>query len=301
MLPRLELDPSSATPLYRQLHEQIRSAIVAGRMARGERIPPTRELAQSIGLNRATITAAFDVLESEVLIRREVGRGSFVNGIPEPDAPSTISFSASRPSEMMFPLDEFRVSCREVIDSDEAAQILQLGPASGYGPLRRHLLNDARKRGVAGEDDDILITSGCQQAFDLIQRVLAAQGETVLIEDPVYPGLRNAFLRGGARVIGMPVGREGVDVDALGALLEKEKPRLMVLTPNFQNPTGTSLPVESRRTILTQAKRAGVIVVENDLYGELRYRGTEIPSLKMLDESDDTILLGSFSKIAFPG
>ena len=206
-------------------------------MVRGERIPPTRELAQSIGLNRATITAAFDVLESEGLIRREVGRGSFVEGPPEDgkrfdwaalaptiEAPvaATMSFSASRPSEIMFPLDEFRVTCREVIDSDDASSILQLGPAGGYGPLRRYLLDEARKRGVAGEDDDILVTSGCQQAFDLIQRVLAAHGETVLIEDPVYPGLRNAFLRGGARVIGMPVGREGVDVDIFGALLERE-------------------------------------------------------------------------------
>lgn len=301
VLPRLELDQQSAVPLYRQLHEQIRSAIVAGHMGRGERIPPTRELAQSIGLNRATITAAFDVLESEGLIRREVGRGSFVIGASEEDAPATISFSASRPSEIMFPLDEFRATCREVIDSDEASQILQLGPAGGYGRLRRHLLNEARKRGAAGPEDDILVTSGCQQAFDLIQRVLAAHGETVLIEDPVYPGLRNAFLRGGARVIGMPVGREGVDIDTLGVLLEKEKPRLMVLTPNFQNPTGSTLPIESRRTILALAKRAGVIVVENDLYGELRYLGTEIPSLKKLDESGDTILLGSFSKIAFPG
>ena len=201
----------------------------------------------------------------------------------------------------MFPLDEFRVTCREVIDSDDAAQILQLGPASGYGPLRRHLLEEARKQGAAGEDDDILVTSGCQQAFDLIQRVLAAHGETVLIEDPVYPGLRNAFLRGGARVIGMPVGREGVDIDTLGVLLEKEKPRLIVLTPNFQNPTGTTLPVESRRAILTLAKRAGVIVVENDLYGDLRYHGATLPTIKKLDESGDTILLGSFSKIAFPG
>ena len=316
MLPRLDLSPQSPTPLYRQLHEQLRSAILTGRMVRGERIPPTRELAQSIGLNRATITAAFDVLESEGLIRREVGRGSFVEGpqedsarfdwsalAPTIDAPvaATISFSASRPSEIMFPLDEFRVTCREVIDSDDAAQILQLGPASGYGPLRRHLLDEARKQGAAGEDDDILVTSGCQQAFDLIQRVLAAHGETVLIEDPVYPGLRNAFLRGGARVIGMPVGREGVDIDTLGVLLEKEKPRLIVLTPNFQNPTGTTLPVESRRAILTLAKRAGVIVVENDLYGDLRYHGAELPTIKKLDESGDTILLGSFSKIAFPG
>src|SRR5580693_2113150 len=263
MLPRLELDPSSATPLYRQLHEQVRSAILGGRMGRGERIPPTRELAQSIGLNRATITAAFDVLEAEGLVRREVGRGSFVIGVAEQEAPSVISFSASRPSEIMFPLDEFRITCREVIDSDDAASILQLGPAGGY--------------------DDILVTSGCQQAFDLIQRVLAAHGETVLIEDPVYPGLRNAFLRGGARVIGMPVGREGVDVDALGALLDKEKPRLMVLTPNFQNPTGSTLPVEARRTILMLARRAGVIVIENDLYGELRYQGAEVATMKRLD------------------
>lgn len=317
MLPRLEVDPRSETPIYRQLHEQLRSAILGGRMVRGERIPPTRELAQSIGLNRATVTAAFDVLESEGLIRREVGRGSFVEGPGEenrrvdwtalppaeetPAATAAVSFSASRPSEIMFPLDEFRATCREVIDSDDAAQILQLGPAGGYGPLRRHLLNEARKNGAAGEDDDILVTSGCQQAFDLIQRVLAAHGETVLIEDPVYPGLRNAFLRGGARVIGMPVGREGVDVDALGALLEKEKPRLMVLTPNFQNPTGSTIPMESRRMILKLAKRAGVIVVENDLYGELRYHGTELATIKRLDESGDTILLGSFSKVAFPG
>jgi len=299
MLPPLDLDPSSATPLYRQLHVRIRSAILGGEMTRGERIPPTRELAQSIGLNRATITAAFDILVSEGLIRREVGRGSFVTGAPE--APETIRFSASRPSEMQFPLDEFRVTCREVIDSEEAAQILQLGPASGYGPLRRYLMDEARKRGTAGADNDVLVTSGCQQALDLIQRVLASRGETVLIEDPVYPGLHNVFSRGGARVVGMPVGREGVDIDGLGVLLEREKPRLMVLTPSFQNPTGTTLSIESRRTILALAHRAGVIVIENDLYGELRYRGADVPAMKSLDESGETILLGSFSKIAFPG
>ena len=100
----------------------------------------------------------------------------------------------------------FATTCREVIDSEEAAQILQLGPASGYGPLRRFF---STKRGGAASratDDDILITSGCQQAFDLIQRVLASHGETVVLEDPVYPGLRNVFLRGGARVAGVPVG-----------------------------------------------------------------------------------------------
>src|SRR5580698_7183908 len=107
MLPRLELDSQSSTPIYRQLYEQMRSAIVAGRMARGERIPPTRDLAQSIGLNRATITAAFDVLEAEGLVRREVGRGSFVIGVAQEEAPATIVFRPRGLLRLCFPWMSF--------------------------------------------------------------------------------------------------------------------------------------------------------------------------------------------------
>ena len=313
MLPALQLDPQLETPLYRQLYKEIRSSILSGRLARGEKLPPTRELAGSLGLNRTTVAAAYELLESEGLIRGHVGRGSFVEGaldweslVPAEDsfpAPTTarISFSASRPSELLFPLDEFRATTQEVIQSPEAAQILQLGPAGGYAPLRQYLLEDARRRGLAGAQDDIVITSGCQQAFDLIQRVLASRGETVLLEDPVYPGLRNVFLRGGARVIGVPVAEHGADVEDLARIIEKERPRLLVLTPDFQNPTGATMPESARRTALGLARRAGVIVIEDGLYSDLRYHGSAIPALKQLDASGDTILLSSFSKIAFPG
>ena len=316
MLPLIQLDANDQTPLYRQLHAKIRSAILAHEIGRGDRLPPTRELAGLLGLNRTTVSAAYELLEADGLIRGHVGRGSFVEGPEkfdwaaltpgEPAAASApvqanISFASSRPSEALFPLDEFRVTCREVIDSPEAAQILQLGPASGYGPLRRYLLDDARAQGIAGADDDILITSGCQQGFDLIQRVLASRGETVLLEDPVYPGLRDVFQRGGARVIGIPVGEHGVDAEALARAVEKERPRLIALTPNFQNPAGATIPEAARLAILAIARRAGVIVIENDLYAGLRYRGAEIASLKRLNPSGDTIHLSSFSKIAFPG
>jgi 2-aminoadipate transaminase len=324
MLPKLHTDSDSSTPLYRQLYEQLSSAIADGRLARGERLPATRELAGVIGLNRTTIAAAYDLLESEGLVRSHVGKGTFVEGpknqvdwsamIAEPQIPpedslvsrahqgdARVSFSASRPSQEQFPIDEFRATVRDVIDSPEAAQILQLGPASGYGPLRRFIMNEARRSGKIRDDDDVLITSGVQQAFDLIQRVLASRGETVVIEDPVYPGLRNAFQRGGARVLGTPMGEHGVDFPALERLLEKERPRLIVLTPNFQNPTGTTIPLAIRKDILDLARKAGTIVVENDLYGALRYKGDDLPSMKRLDDSGDTILLGSFSKIAFPG
>src|SRR5579863_7634057 len=316
MVPIIQIDPRDEAPIYRQVYKKIKDAIHSHEIGRGERLPPTRELAGLLGLNRTTIAAAYELLEAEGLIRGHVGRGSFVEGpaasaapempagkldwetmIPAEDSPAAppsravaarISFASSRPSEMLFPLDEFRATCREVIDSSEAVQILQLGPAGGYGPLRRYLLEEARKRGTARPGDDILITSGCQQAFDLMQRVLAAHGETVLLEDPVYPGLRNVFLRGGARVVGVPVGEHGVDVDTLARAIERERPRLIVLTPNFQNPTGTTMPEAARRAVLALVRRAGVILVENDLYGDLRYQGEEIPPLKLLDPSGDT-------------
>jgi DNA-binding transcriptional MocR family regulator len=317
MLPEILLSNESGESLYRQLYGKLRDAILNQQLTRGEKLPPTRELASALGLNRTTVAAAYELLEAEGLIKGRVGRGSFVQGtgaldwhsmIPAaeeswpPSVPAaSISFAASRPSENLFPLDEFRATCREVIDSPAAAEILQLGPAGGYGPLRKHLLDEARKQGTAGPDDDILITSGCQQAFDLIQRVLAARGETVLLEDPIYPGVRNVFSRGGARVIGIPVGENGADVEAFESAVDKERPRLVVLTPSFQNPTGTTIPEAARQALLASARRAGVVVVENELYGDLRYRGTPVPSMKKLDESGDTILLSSFSKIAFPG
>ena len=305
MLHQFELNPESDTPLYRQLHDAIKKRIVSGRLLRGERLPANRELAGQLGLNRTTIAAAYELLESEGLIKCQVGRGTFVEGPGEAQTPapeeSMISFSASRPPEDRFPLEEFRATVHEVIDSPEAPAILQLGSAAGYAPLRRWLLNEVRKRGAAGPDDDILITSGCQQALDLIQRVLASHGETVLIEDPVAPGVRNVFQRGGVRVAGVPVGEDGVEMEALERTLEKERARLLLLTPNFQNPTGTSIPEFERMRVLELARQAGVMVIENDLYGPLRYAGPEIPSIKELDRAGETILLGSFSKIAFPG
>jgi 2-aminoadipate transaminase len=163
------------------------------------------------------------------------------------------------------------------------------------------LLAEARRSGVARSQDDILITNGCQQGLDLVQRVLVHPGDTVLVEDPVYPGVRNLLARAGARVAGVPVGLQGLDPEHLERALAREKPRLLVVTPSFQNPTGTTIPLAARRLILTLARDAGVVVVENDIYSELRYEGEPLPSLKQLDESGDTVLLRSFSKVAFPG
>ncbi len=280
--------------------------IESGALPKGSRVPATRELAGQLGLNRTTVSAAYALLESEGLIAGHVGRGSFVTGGAKAsaDVPASASFSRSRPSEQLFPLEEFRKSCAEVIASDDAASILQLGTPAGYPPLRRYLLEQARSEGVAHQSDDILITSGCQQAFDLLQRTIG-QGATVLIEDPVYLGVRSVFERAGARLIGVPVGVDGIDLESLERILAREqvrdRPRLLCITPNFQNPTGATMPLAARQALLRITRAADVTVIENDIYGPLCYQGEPIPAIKHLDETGDTILLRSFSKVAFPG
>ncbi len=302
-------------------------------------MPATRELAGQLGLNRTTISAAYELLESEGLIAGQVGRGSFVTGgnkepparppalhtqvaAPERDSGINwgmlldrgdsfaitgaamgreISFVMSRPSRDLFPLDDFRASCEAVLQRHDLADILQLGSPSGYEPLRRHLLEEARAQNLAAPGDDLIVTNGCQQALDLIARVLLRPGDTVAIEDPVYPGLKNLLTGIGAQLAGIPVGGDGIDIAQLERVLERERPRLIVVTSNFQNPTGATLTEQSRRALLQVARAKGVPVVENDAYGELRYEGEPVTAIKQLDDRGGTVLLRSFSKISFPG
>lgn len=323
MFPRLELDPAREVPLYRQLFEQIRAAIEDGRLAPGGRLPATRQLAEELGLNRATVIAAYDLLQAAGLISRHVGRGSYVAAAPvrsldwsallrrfethsTPPAPwspaeDAISFATSRPSRELFPMEDFRRTVEEVIDSAEAADLLQLGSPSGLGSLRRYLLERAQREGLARAGDDVIITSGCQQALDLLGRLLISPGDAVAVEDPVYPGIRFSLERAGARLLGVPVQAEGVDPEHLERLMREEHPKALILTPNFQNPTGATMPLASRMAALQAARAARVVLIENDIYGELRYHGSPLPTLKQLDETGNVVELRSFSKVAFPG
>ncbi|MGH9671631.1 MAG: PLP-dependent aminotransferase family protein [Bryobacteraceae bacterium] len=220
-----QFDHGSETPLYRQLYNYIRESIGSGTLTTGERLPATRELADRIGLNRTTVSAAYDLLLKDGLITGHVGRGTFVNG-PAGDRPvpwetllshaaekllsaaqstaaaEMVSFAAARPSELLFPVDDFRAACAEVVVGPDLPGILQLGSPYGYAPLRDYLVENARREGALRGCDDILVTSGCQQAIDLLVRVLVRPGDTALVEDPGYPGIVRAFARAGVQPVG---------------------------------------------------------------------------------------------------
>ncbi|MBN8731723.1 MAG: PLP-dependent aminotransferase family protein [Acidobacteria bacterium] len=310
-LPAIVLSHDSGEPLYRQLYGSIKVGIFDGQIPDGMRLPATRELAVTLGVNRATVAQAYELLEREGLLRAHVGRGSFIQS-PAPVAETVISFASSRPSDDLFPLDAVaRILQDSTRDAALMRTLLQLGSTLGYQPLRQYILDHhlsltgglpgEATRGEQRERGEVLITSGCQQALDLVARAFVQAGDLVMMEDPVYPGLREVFHRSGGRLIGLPVSDIGLDLDALELALRRERPRLLLVTPDFQNPTGATLPLDARRALMALTRQNGVMLVEIGIYRGLRYEGDTIPSLRALDETGEVVHIGSFSKIAFPG
>jgi 2-aminoadipate transaminase len=274
-----QINGQSEIPLYRQLYEGLKGNILAGSLRDGDRLPPTRDLALQLGLNRATVSAAYALLEEDGLVNGQVGRGSFVQSKGTSEA-KEISFSTSRPAEELFPLDEVREVTAEVMRRS-AAQVLQLGSPLGYTPLRQYLMEEATAEGVFDPDlDDLLITSGCQQALDLIHKALIGNTGFVYAEEPIYPGVRNAF----GRALTVDASQPGIEAT--------------IVTPSFRNPTGYTMSLAERQQLAEPGRR---LLIEVDIYARLRYEGEALPTIRSLGAGERSLLLRSFSKIAFPG
>lgn len=342
MLP-LQLQPKSQVPMYIQLRDQLRALVHSGQLRTGDRIPASRELAGNLGVHRTTVANAYAELESEGLIQGHVGRGTFIRGVaprelplaprtnasgeplrwealfadergeeglsglmPEA-APGSVAFTSARPSEELFPLEDFRRCCNAVLQGD-GRRVLQLGSTEGYEPLKKSLIEMLREEGLHVESDQLLITDGCQQAIDLVCKAFLRPGDSIGLENPAYPGAI-AILRA-SRIRALPIavetnaahsGREGMNVDALETALRQNRVKFVLVTPDFQNPTGTVLPLPERKRLLEIAQRYQVPLIEDGIYRRLRLRGRDVPSLKSLDRSGHVIQIDSFSKIAFPG
>jgi 2-aminoadipate transaminase len=220
---------------------------------------------------------------------------------------NALSFVMARPAQEYFPIDELQ-TCVAAVLKREGAEVLNLGPSDGYPPLKEALLEFLRREGLTAKDENLLITDGCQQSLDLISKAFVRPGDCVILENPTYPGAVAIFHGARARCLGVPVHTHpepgtslGIDVEALEATLAANRVKLIVLTPDFQNPTGTSMPLDSRRKVLDLATRYQVPVVEDHIYGRLHSREERVPSLKHLDRTNLVIHIDSFAKVAFPG
>jgi 2-aminoadipate transaminase len=313
MLP-LQLQPESHVPLYVQLRDQLRALVHAGDLRPGDRIPASRELAIQLGVHRTTVANAYAELEAEGLIQGHVGRGTFIRGKGiglkiTPPAPPVLNGAAGIRWELLFADERGEEAlARLTVLRREATEILNLGPSDGYPPLKAQLLELLREEGLAVKDENLLITDGCQQSLDLICKALVRPGDSVILENPTYPGALAIFNGARTRCLSVPVRTQaepgsalGLDVEALEATLAANRVKLMVLTPDFQNPTGTSMPLASRRKVLELAARHQVPIVEDHVYARLHAHEERIPSLKQLDRGNLVLHIDSFAKVAFPG
>src|SRR5208282_587247 len=198
--------------------------------------------------------------------------------------PEMISFGGGLPAPDVFPVKRFEEACHKVL-TEQAALALQYGETEGYAPLRELIANNMTRYGIKAKLENVLITSGSQQALDLIGKLLINAGDRVLIEAPTYLGALQAFNVYGAEYVCVPSDNDGLRTDLLEGPL-RSGPKFMYVLPNFQNPGGTTLAEGGRHELVLLADRYGIPIVEDDPYGQLRYEGEHLPPLVVLDREN---------------
>ena len=223
--------------------------------------------------------------------------------------PDLISFAGGLPAPDVFPVEAFQAACTRVLQT-LGSVALQYSTTEGYLPLREMIARHTARYGIEITPENILITSGSQQALDLLGKIFINRGDRVLVESPTYLGAIQAWNAYGAEFVTVPMDKSGMNTDALEEAL-RSGPKFIYVLPNFQNPTGVTLTLERRKHVIELADRYGVPIIEDDPYGQLRYEGEHLPSVVTLDSQfrdncnicyhGNVIYLSTFSKTLAPG
>jgi GntR family transcriptional regulator / MocR family aminotransferase len=326
------LDRSSSTALYRQLYDQLREAILSGRLSAGTRLPSTREFADDLGIARNTVLNAFEQLYAESYLERRVGDGTYVSAQlpddllrakslrPERERSKTNgqpisgnTFLSIGPGNYIGPPRPFRTGT-PALDafpyklwgrllarrwSTSAATLLPYSDSAGYLPLRKAIASYlSTTRGVQCTPEQLIITCGSQHALEIVTRTLLRSDNSAWIEDPGFLGARAALTAAGARLIPVPVDADGLNIAA--GLERCAEPRLIYVTPSHQYPLGMTLTLSRRLALLKLASERGVWIVEDDYDSEFRYVGRPLAALQGLDTDQRVIYIGTLSKVLFP-
>lgn len=332
----IALDPSKRSPIYRQLYEWFRQAIVAGQLRPGQRVPSTRSLATELKVSRIPVCAAYEQLCEEGYLQTFVRAGTRVaNSIPD-DTLNAIGTASNgplrasrrrirgrisrrvatmseRPETWLTSLVAFRVSlpALECFPTKvwsalvhrhlrhQTRQMMAYGEAAGHWPLREAIAEYlGAARAVRCEPSQVLITTGCQQGIHLAAQVLLDAGAHVWFEEPGYPGARQALRMAGAQIVPVPVDEEGLDVAE--GIRRDRRARAAYVTPSHQYPLGMTMSASRRMQLLNWAARSGAGIIEDDYDSEFRFGARPFPSLQGLDVSARVIYVGTFSKVMFP-
>ena len=332
----ITLDRDSAIPLYAQIAEEIRQAILQVRLKPEQKLPSSRTLAESLGISRITVTQSYDQLISEGYLETRKGSGTYVcSQLPDEwllnrpkehfpqnnsqllssltdygrslikadnsealESVAEISFRYGNPATKQFPVKIWRKLLSRHCHYNPKIFDYTYNPA-GYLPLRKAIADYlARSRGVRCDVEQIIIINGSQQGLDLMTRLFVQPGDWVAAEEPGYISVRECFLGQQAKIEPIPVNTKGLKVDNLNRCNQKFK--LLYVTPSHQFPTGVILSLSRRLALLEWAQKTGTLILEDDYDSEFRYNESPIPALQSLDRNGSVVYIGSFSKILFP-
>ncbi|MEM7117891.1 MAG: PLP-dependent aminotransferase family protein [Chloroflexota bacterium] len=338
MLSAIQLDPSSKTPLYKQIYNGLRDAILTQQLAPGFRLPSTRDLAPILGVSRNTIRNAFDQLFAEGYLESAVGSGTFVSQqLPDDLLPSfrqalkkekrpfsspiaqraeryaaigknmlnpdvqAVSplFPIGSPALDAFPFDVWaKLTARFYKQLD--SKELQLGQHMvGYPPLRQAIANYLKAtRGVDCQPEQIIITSGSQLGLYVSAQVLINAGDSVWVENPGYSAAWGAVDLAGGAIKAIPVDEEGLVVET--GIAQAENGRVAIVTPSHQYPLGYTMSLARRLQLLNWASSQGAWIIEDDYDSAYRYNSPPLAALQALDPAQRVIYVGTFSKMLFP-
>ncbi|MBZ4645125.1 MAG: PLP-dependent aminotransferase family protein [Clostridia bacterium] len=329
----IQLDRSNSVPLYIQLFEHLKKLIVKGNIAKGSRLPAIRKLAEQLEVNTVTVVNAYKLLEQNGYVYSKTGSGVYVAPVryiavqptdmeiqvkedtffEEEDiqlmsrgqitlSENSINFASATPTPDLFPVEDFKKVLIEVLDRDKG-QAFGYHESNGYKSLRHSISQFLNMNySIKAHQDDIQIISGAQQGIDVIAKALINHGDYVLVENPTYTGAIAVFKSRGAKIVGVPIEHDGINISVLEKYIKLYRPKLIYTMPNYQNPTTFCYSREKKQYLLDLAYRNNFFIIEDDFLTDLNFTEDSTPhTLKSLDKYDRVLYIKSFSKVLMPG
>lgn len=336
ILNHITLDSTSPFPLYIQLANHIAEKIQENLLPAGTKLPPERDLAKQFKVSRTTAINAYRHLEAQGLVEIRAGSGTYICrdtdtlpshtfsmpwnqlvvphlktpissilrsiiATPDNEKSHTIALAAGLPDPAFYPLQAFEELFQRYSDRLDPATLGYIS-TEGYQPLRQTLAEICQKKGITAAAENILISSGAQQALYLCSKILLQPGDHVIVETPTYLGAIQIFQSSAAKILSLPYTADGrLDLAMFEDYLIRYRPKLFYTIPTHQNPSGRVMPLAERQQLLELAARHRLIIIEDDPYSELSYDRVPPPSLKALDPYGGVLYLGTCSKVLLPG
>ena len=309
-----------STPLYIQLSNNIRT-LIEDNTIENEKLPSIRALSKHLGVNNVTVVNAYKLLEQEGYVYSVKGSGTYIkkNTYSEnlpfveegdlelmlsgilPISINSINFASISPTADLFPIEEFKQALVQVLDRDKGLAFLY-PEITGYRPLKQSIskfLMDNYSTYV--NEDQILITSGGQQGLDIISKTLISPGDCILVENPTYSGAIAVFQSRGAKIIGIPMEEDGINISQLESYIKRYNPKFLYIMTNYQSPTTYSYSKAKKEKLLKLSREYDFYIIEDDFLTDLSFDTQPNTPLKSMDNMDKVIFIKSFSKIFMPG